>query len=417
MKSRIYKYDNVKALLIFLVVLGHMTTDYVSDSHLVRWTTLWIYTFHMPAFIFLSGLVHKHYITEERASLGIKGETRLRWDKVAGFFLCGYGLKIFLQVTRTLMGQNPLWHWIQEPGIPWYLFVMAEYELLFYLMRRIDGKAKPWMMITGAFALSAAIGYFPAVDDTFCLSRMINFLPIYMIGYYLDMKKFNSFLKGRGYNDLSAADSMSASGGKSVQGVQSAETDAQNRKLLRNSRIMKLCGFAGIIISMAVCFFGKWGMYSWRKWFTGRRSYYYLQDYFSYAVKDGWWIRLAVWAVALAITLCILFVIPDRDMGYVTTVGSRTLNVYFWHRPVCYQFRNWMVLPRLCVLFGGTYDESVAGQTKGLAFGGSAASMLAAYAVYILIAAAMTAFFALKIFEHPCSDLMKLGAKIGKKEA
>ena len=68
-----------------------MTTDYVSDSHMVRWITLWIYSFHMPAFIFISGLVHKHYITEERAALGVKGETRLRWDKVAGFFLCAWG--------------------------------------------------------------------------------------------------------------------------------------------------------------------------------------------------------------------------------------------------------------------------------------------------------------------------------------
>ena len=114
-KQRIYKYDNVKALLILLVVVGHMTTDYVSDSHLVRWTTLWIYAFHMPCFIFISGLVHKHYITEERASLGIKGETRLRWDKALGFFLCGYALKVFLQFTRTLMGQHPLWHTIAEP--------------------------------------------------------------------------------------------------------------------------------------------------------------------------------------------------------------------------------------------------------------------------------------------------------------
>ena len=199
MKQRIYKYDNVKALLIFLVVLGHMTTDYVSDSTLVRWTTLWIYSFHMPAFIFISGLVHKQYITEEKASLGIKGETRVRWDKILGFFLCGYALKVFLQFTRSLMGQNPLWHWIQEPGIPWYLFVMAEYELLFYLMRRIDDKVKPWMMITGAFALSAVIGYFPAVGDTFCLSRMINFLPIYMLGYYMDMKSFLGIIEQKKY--------------------------------------------------------------------------------------------------------------------------------------------------------------------------------------------------------------------------
>ncbi|MBR3330497.1 MAG: acyltransferase family protein [Mogibacterium sp.] len=377
MKNRIYRYDNIKALLIFLVVLGHMTTDYVSDSHLVRWTTLWIYTFHMPAFIFISGLVHKRYISEESAALGIKGETRIRWDKVLGFFLCGYGLKVFLQFTRTLMGQNPLWHWIEEPGIPWYLFVMAEYEMLFYLMRRIDAKVKPWMMITGAFALSSVIGYFPAVGDTFCLSRMINFLPIYMIGYYLDMREFNGFFEGK--------------------------------------RWTKIIGWCGIIISLTICCLGNWGMYSWRKWFTGRRSYEFLNDFFSYAYSNGWWIRLAVWAFAIALTLCIVAVIPDKDMGFATTVGSRTLNVYFWHRPLCYLFRNWAVLPKLFVLFGGTYKAAAAGQAKGLAFAGSDASMLGAYAVYILIAVLMTAFFSLKIFEHPCSDLMKLAAKLVKK--
>lgn len=378
MKQRIYRYDNVKALLIFLVVLGHMTTDYVSDSHLVRWTTLWIYTFHMPAFIFLSGIVHKHYITEERASLGIKGETRMRWDKVLGFFLCGYGLKIFLQFTRTLMGQHPLWHWIEEPGIPWYLFVMAEYELLFYLMRKIDEKAKPWMMITAAFALSAASGYFNFIDDTFCISRMINFLPIYMIGYYLDMKEFNSFIERKRY---------------------------------------KIAGACVLIVSLVVCRLLPWGRYSFRKWFTGRRSYEFLSDFFgSAAVTYGWLIRIAVWAVAIAITLSLIAIIPDKKLGHITTTGARTLNIYFWHRPVCYLFRNWMVLPKLFMLFGGTYNAAVAGQIKGHAFtGGTSTAMILSYVVYILIAVAMTALFSLKIFEHPCSDLMKLGAKITSK--
>ena len=377
MKQRIYRYDNVKALLIFLVVLGHMTTDYVSDSHLVRWTTLWIYTFHMPAFIFISGLVHKRYITEERASAGIKGETRMRWDKFLGFFLCGYGLKIFLQFTRTLMGQHPIWHWIEEPGIPWYLFVMAEYELLFYLMRRIEGRVKPWIMITGAFALSAAIGYFPSVGDAFCLSRMINFLPIYMTGYYLDMKKFDSFIEQKRY---------------------------------------RIAGAAVIVVSLLVCRLLPWGGYSLRKWFTGRRSYEFLSDFFgSAAVSYGWLIRLAVWAAAVVITLSVIAVMPDRNMGHITTVGSRTLNVYFWHRPLCYLFRNWAILPKLFVLFGGKYNAAVAGQVKGLAFVGHHGSMLAAFAVYILIAAVMTAFFSLKVFEHPCSDLMKLSSRITRR--
>ena len=153
-------------------------------------------------------------------------------------------------------------------------------------------------------------------------------------------------------------------------------------------------------------------MYSWRKWFTGRRSYLFLQDYFSYAIKSGWWIRIAVWLVALAITLAIIALIPDKNLGYVTTVGARTLQVYFWHRPLCYLFRNWKVLPRLAVLFGGTYNDAAAGQAKGLAFGGSTASMAAAMLAYCLIGAAMSAFFSLKIFEHPTSELMKLGARV-----
>lgn len=384
MKKRIYKYDNAKALLIFLVVIGHMTTDYVSDSHLVRWITLWIYTFHMPAFIFLSGLVHKQYIDEERASLGIRGETGLRSDKVLGFFLCGYGLKLFLQFTRTLMGQNPLWHTIAEPGIPWYLFVMAEYELLFYVMRHIDGGGqgrkglKPWMVIAGAFALSSAVGYFPSIGDEFCLSRMINFLPIYALGYYMDMRKFLEFV--------------------------------EQKKL-------KIMGWIVIVVSILICYFGPWTLYRLRKWFTGRRSYEFLSDLFGQtAITWGWLIRLGIWAAALIITLAILAVIPDRDFGYITTVGARTLQVYFWHRPVCYLFRNWMVLPKLVMMFGGSYDASVAGQIKGLAFGGPAMSMVLAFIVYAVIGAAMTAFFSLKIFEHPTADLMKLSAKITSRE-
>jgi fucose 4-O-acetylase-like acetyltransferase len=398
-KKRIYKYDNVKAFLIFLVVIGHMTTDYVSDSHMVRWVTLWIYTFHMPAFIFISGLVHKQYISEERAAAGVKGETHIRWDKVMGFFLCGYALKIFLQISRTLMGQDPGWHWIQEPGIPWYLFVMAEYEMLFYVMRLIDGgrdtvpgkSKKPFFIIAGAFILSSVIGYFPAVGDTFCLSRMINFLPIYAIGYYMDMRKALAWFEGKGY------------GGE-------GDDNTKTRKSL-----MRFSAWVIIIVTVLICYNGKWGMYSWRKWFTGRRSYEFLQQFFSYAYKNGWWIRIAVWAFAIILTIAIIEVIPDKDLKFVTTVGARTLNVYFWHRPLCYLFRNWMVLPKLVVLFGGTYDESVAGMIPGLAFGGSHMSMLLGFIVYCIIGAAMTALFSLKIFEHPTSDLMKLGAKIVKR--
>ncbi len=371
--QRIYKYDNVKAILIFLVVIGHMSSDYVSDCLPIRGITLWIYTFHMPAFIFLSGLVHKQYITQERAGLGCKGELHMRWEKALGFFLCGWALKIFIFLTRTLMGQNPFWNWLGEPGIPWYLFVLAAYEILFFLMRKIDGKVKPRYIILGAFALSAVFGYLPFVGDVLCLSRLINFLPIYALGYYMDMKKFLPIIE---------------------------------------KNVYRILGGLFLLLSLLFCTLGPFGIYNLRKWFTGRRSYEFLSQFFPLTEPLGWLYRLLIWGIAMILVFSLIAVVPNKDFKFFTKMGSRTLNVYFWHRPLCYLFRTLAVLPNLFVLFGGTYQTEKAGTLPGLAFQGSAWSMAGAVFVYLLIGAAMTLLFSLKIFEHPCSDIMKLSNKL-----
>lgn len=52
--SRIFTLDNAKALLIFLVVFGHFCGLYV-ESKIFDYFYLFIYAFHMPAFLFISG--------------------------------------------------------------------------------------------------------------------------------------------------------------------------------------------------------------------------------------------------------------------------------------------------------------------------------------------------------------------------
>lgn len=357
-KTRIYKYDNVKALLICLVVIGHLTTDYVSVSHGIRWFTLWIYAFHMPAFIFVSGLMHKHYITNEQAAAGIKGNTSLRWDKVIGFLLCAYGLKFFLLIFRTAIGQHPNFYWLKEPGIPWYLIVMAEYEILLYLIRRVDWRA----MLAGAFALSALVGYIPAIGDFLCLSRMINFMPIFLLGYYIDTAKLTEFSK---------------------------KTWA------------KITSWIIIVASLLVCYFGPWKMYSMRKWFTGRRSYEFLSDFFGDINATAWAIRLGVWAIALLLTFAVIVVIPDRNMGIVSKIGANSLNVYFWHRPICYWLNSLGLFPALVKLCGGSVNNPIA------------------ILLFIMVGVAMTVLFGADIFKHPAKDLTKLGVTLtnpGKKD-
>lgn len=335
LKPRIYKFDNVKAVLIFLVVVGHMTTDYVSTSHAVRWLTLFIYTFHMPAFILVSGLMHKR--TE-----------KMRWNKVAMFLLCAYALKAFLYFFRLAIGQHPTWSWYIEPGIPWYLIVMAEYEVLLYMCRKVPAK----VMLIGSFALSAVIGYFPIVGDAFSLSRMINFLPLFLIGYYMTPQQMLDFCE---------------------------------------KKKVKIAAPIILVATAAICYFGPWGIYSMRKWFTGRRSYEFLEDFFHGTMPWAWAIRIGVWAIAIVLAFSIIAVMPNRDMKLVSKIGAKTLNIYFWHRPICYWLCGMGVFPTFTNFFGSAPLALIA---------------------YLLLALAMTIFFTLPIFDHPTKDLTNLANKL-----
>jgi len=52
-------FDNAKFVLIFLVVFGHMIQPFKTDHALVGTLYTWMYTFHMPVFIFLAGFFAK----------------------------------------------------------------------------------------------------------------------------------------------------------------------------------------------------------------------------------------------------------------------------------------------------------------------------------------------------------------------
>jgi fucose 4-O-acetylase-like acetyltransferase len=58
-KERIHYFDNAKFILIFFVVLGHLISPYSYDNQLLSAIYKWIYTFHMPAFILISGYFAK----------------------------------------------------------------------------------------------------------------------------------------------------------------------------------------------------------------------------------------------------------------------------------------------------------------------------------------------------------------------
>ena len=52
--------DNIKVVLIFLVVFGHLIERYIDTSDTLMAIYMFIYIFHMPLFIYISGYLSKN---------------------------------------------------------------------------------------------------------------------------------------------------------------------------------------------------------------------------------------------------------------------------------------------------------------------------------------------------------------------
>lgn len=53
--GRDHQFDNIRLILIFFVIFGHLIEYFAAGGILYRW----IYSFHMPVFIFVSGYFAK----------------------------------------------------------------------------------------------------------------------------------------------------------------------------------------------------------------------------------------------------------------------------------------------------------------------------------------------------------------------
>lgn len=94
-KKRLYLYDNLKFLLIVLVVLGHLIDDStvklfgdgggetgVPQAKVFSGAFVFLYAFHMPLFLFISGLFNRGH-DDGRKVLG----------KTLGFVVIGMLMK------------------------------------------------------------------------------------------------------------------------------------------------------------------------------------------------------------------------------------------------------------------------------------------------------------------------------------
>ncbi len=266
-KSRVYIWDNLKFLLMVFVVLGHFADCCIKEP-LFQSIYVCIYAFHMPLFIFISGLFHKN-------------ENIVR--KVFSYLCLFWLLKIAVYVVQNyVLGVKSAFSVFSEDGAPWFLFALAVFMLLSYVFREIDSKyIFAFSIILGCFA-----GYDSNIGDFLVLSRIFVFYPFYVMG---------TMMQGKIKNGLEV------------------------------SRAWKILGAIVLLIWIWLCRYQLEFTYTYRGLFTGRNPFW--EEIYS----GGCLHRLLCYGISALTGVALMILIPRGEIPVVSKFGRRTLQVYFWH--------------------------------------------------------------------------------------
>ena len=324
-KKRIAFFDNCKFFLILLVVVGHFIDQNTASSPIYRGLFLCIYTFHMPAFFFMSGLFDQR-----------KTPFSKRLNKAIYYFSLYIVLKIVITLVQAAFTGRFKFTLLTEVGIPWFCLVLGVFTLITGLLDKAN------VNLTTAFVISVLLACFAGFDqslgDYLALSRTIIYYPVYLFGVIVEKEKLLGLL---------------------------------SKKWLR------VCGLAVLIAYLVICLMMTEQLYPLRQVFTGRNPF--AASYRSY----GPLVRLGCYGLTGVIGLAFMLIVPQRSLGKITDFGQRTMQVYFWHRPVLYV----MVYLHL--------NDSV------LSLGA------AGKAIWIILAVILTLILSLSVFSFPTAHLQR----------
>lgn len=175
---RVQKWDILKLFLIFLVVLGHFCDLYMKNSQPLQMLRFWIYTFHMPLFIFVTGLFSKRTVNEKN------------YYKMSSFLLLYLVSSFILSVSRWICTGELSFSLFEAAGVPWYGLAV----FVFFLITCAVRNAPKAYVFAFSVVLACFAGYDKNVGDFLSLSRIIVFYPFFFAGYCAEPERLNERL-------------------------------------------------------------------------------------------------------------------------------------------------------------------------------------------------------------------------------
>lgn len=276
--KRIYKFDNLKFLLIMFVVIGHFIDLYISERLVMKKIFIFIYSFHMPLFIFLTGLFQKK----------INSFKEIPMKKIFFYIFLIYFMKITIFLVSKHYNLGYTFSLLSGEEVYWYLGV----AIIYLLITPFIDKIKFSYLFIFSIIIGIFVGYDNTINDYLYLSRAIVFFPFYLLGYhYINNKDF----------------------------------------LLEicNKKILKFISIIIIILFACICIFRLDDIYKYRMLFTGRNPYSYFTK-FVCTYKH----RLFTYIVSFLLGFSFLCIAPNKKIKIISNMGKRTLQVYVLHQPI-----------------------------------------------------------------------------------
>lgn len=148
-ENRNQYYDIIRGVAIILMVFGH-SLQYGSGTDFLKSTAFFddklfqfIYSFHMPLFMFLSGYLAFYSVSRYTSfTLLLKNKARLLLFPILGWQTFAYIIKV---ITALIHGESITFSFIYIYGVSyirslyadiWYLWLVFDFTLLVYLVRR-----------------------------------------------------------------------------------------------------------------------------------------------------------------------------------------------------------------------------------------------------------------------------------------
>ncbi|MFZ6676195.1 acyltransferase family protein [Undibacterium sp. Xuan67W] len=175
-QSRNLRIDNIKAVLIFLVVFGHLIELHITGDHFLRSVWIFIYSFHMPMFALVSGMLSK-------ASLDDKQSNQLVKNIVIPLFVFEVlyeGIELLLKGSLSVYSGLFAPYWML-----WYLMSLLCWRLMLPVFARLQ------FPVVIAVGLSLLASYSESTGYFLSIARTLSFFPFFLLGWKLGPALFD----------------------------------------------------------------------------------------------------------------------------------------------------------------------------------------------------------------------------------